>query len=95
MGFVVLPGLGLLVAKVMHGPYVGRYFLASVIGFSILLAYALPGGSEWADNGAARFRWRRNSPALILILIMLGVAIRDLRRTTSPSGATGDRNRKS
>jgi hypothetical protein len=88
-GFVVLPALGLLLAKVMHGPFIARYFLTSVIGFSILLSYALPSGGQWAETHSGLVWWRRALPSLILLVVMIGVAARDLRRTITPSEALG------
>ena len=41
IGFLLLPMLGVVAAKVMHGPYFNRYFLAVTAGFAVLLAQAV------------------------------------------------------
>ena len=38
LGFLLLPILGVVAAKLTHGPYFDRYFLAATAGFAMLLA---------------------------------------------------------
>jgi hypothetical protein len=38
LGLVILPLLGVVAAKITHGPYFDRYFLAATAGYAILLA---------------------------------------------------------
>lgn len=41
VAFVLLPFFGFLGAKLTQGPFIGRYYLASVIGFAVLLGFAV------------------------------------------------------
>jgi 4-amino-4-deoxy-L-arabinose transferase-like glycosyltransferase len=43
VAFATLPLIGWLGAFISHGPYISRYFLASVAGYSMLLAWAVSG----------------------------------------------------
>jgi hypothetical protein len=41
LGFLLLPVLGVIAAKVTHGPYFDRYFLDATAGYAIFLAQAV------------------------------------------------------
>ncbi|HEX7363124.1 MAG TPA: glycosyltransferase family 39 protein [Bryobacteraceae bacterium] len=49
-GFLALPLFGIVLGKMVHGPFFGRYFLSAVVGVSILAALAI--------HGALRPRFR-------------------------------------
>jgi hypothetical protein len=80
VAFVALPALGLVLAKVMHGPFVGRYFMSAIIGVGVLLGYSLPSRDWWASSFPARIDRMENLPALLLLLIMIAYAAKDLRQ---------------
>jgi len=52
-GFVALPVLGFTVAKVTHGPFVERYFLAAIFGIVATAAFVLQRASPKTLLGAA------------------------------------------
>jgi hypothetical protein len=52
-GFVALPLLGFTVAKVTHGPFVERYFLAAIFGIVATAAFVLQRASPKTLLGAA------------------------------------------
>ena len=41
LGLIVLPIVGYVVAKITHGPYVDRYYLPSILGFTAVVGYLL------------------------------------------------------
>jgi hypothetical protein len=53
MGLLLLPVLGVVAAKVTHGPYFDRYFLAATAGYAMLLAQivAISGTRSLAARG--------------------------------------------
>jgi len=52
-GFIALPVLGFAVAKLTHGPFVERYFLASIFGIVVAAAFVLQRASLKTIFGAA------------------------------------------
>lgn len=65
IGFLLLPVLGVVAAKVTHGPYFNRYFLAVTAGFAVLLAQAVA-----PRSGRRPFL----APALAAIMLFLLVS---------------------
>ena len=63
VGFASIPIVGLVGCKLSHGPFLDRYFLASVTGYSIFLAIA---------SSKLRAPWIRASFAVCLFGLMIG-----------------------
>jgi hypothetical protein len=62
VGLLLLPMLGILTAKITHGPYFPRYFLAATAGFAVLLAQVV------ATSGTRTFVPRVFVAAMLLFL---------------------------
>jgi hypothetical protein len=70
IGFLCVPVLGFVGCRISHGPFLDRYFLSSIAGFSILLGYAhsyRPAGS-WCAQALA-------GSMLLLMIADLGLTI--------------------
>jgi hypothetical protein len=54
-GFVCIPLLGVVGSKVSHGPFIERYFLASIAGYAIFLGFATArrGFGSWTTQALA------------------------------------------
>lgn len=59
LGFLALPAFGVLLGKVIDGPFLPRYFLSAVIGLSVLIGFA-----------AARCRPRWLAVALVCVIVL-------------------------
>jgi hypothetical protein len=58
LGLIAIPIFGILLGKVVKGPFIPRYFMSAVAGFALLLAF----GAAWPKN--------RNIAAILLALVM-------------------------
>jgi Dolichyl-phosphate-mannose-protein mannosyltransferase len=71
LGFLGMPAYGLLLARIMHGPFIGRYFMSAVVG--VCVAVGLGIGMRPRNRGASAIA------GVIVLLAMLdaGMAIWD------------------
>jgi hypothetical protein len=55
VGFVCIPLVGFVGCKISHGPFVDRYFLATIAGYAVLLGFAScsPQISSWSSKALA------------------------------------------
>ncbi len=49
LAFLCLPIFGLILARAVHGPFFGRYFMSALMGVGIALGYAL-GAKRWGRS---------------------------------------------
>ena len=59
LGFLALPVFGVILGKIIQGPFVARYFLSAVIGLSLFLGFAIRND---------RSKWLGSALALVLVL---------------------------
>jgi Dolichyl-phosphate-mannose-protein mannosyltransferase len=62
-GFVCIPLIGLIGCRISHGPFLDRYFLASIAGYAIFAGFA---SSRWLPSP-----WIAKAVALCMFLLML------------------------
>lgn len=58
LGLIAIPIFGILLGKVVKGPFIPRYFMSAVAGFALLLAF----GSAWGKA--------RNIAAVVLAMVV-------------------------
>jgi hypothetical protein len=71
LGFIVLPMVGFVVARIAHGPHVDRYFLPAILGIAAAPGYVL----------------RRAKPmgiAVAAMFVFLAIGVQELGFWTSP-----------
>lgn len=59
LGFLALPLFGVMLAKIIQGPFIPRYFLSAVIGLCLFLGFAVRND---------RSKWVGSALALVLVL---------------------------
>lgn len=60
-GFLALPLFGVLAGRMVHGPFIARYFMSTCIGFCLLMSLA----------AAARGAWTKTSIVVLAVMLAL------------------------
>ncbi len=68
LGFIALPVFGILLGKAVKGPFIPRYFMSSVAGFSLLLGFGTGTRKAW------------NSVVILLTLVVTAGVAQDFAK---------------